>query len=177
MTDPFLEREKELMKLNQSLNSKMSFDFETPKASINMKSNKPKKITTYKSLRCDANQQKIVIKDTNKLKTENSCDAKQLLSSTYATEKFDEKSELDSKDAAFNPTTKHVDDAHQKQCNKSKRTMNGDKQMSNSDIISNALIECFDKTIDNKSSSNANQLSLIPSNVFRKNISTEGIIK
>lgn len=180
MADPFLEREKELMKLNESLNSKMSFDLKIPKPPINVKSaNKMKKITTNKLMRCDGNQAKNTTKDTNKLKTDiNSGDAKKPHINTYTIEKCDEKHELDPKDAAFNSTNHHiVDDAHHKQCNETKRTINADKPNNNSDKISNALIECIEKSNDNKSSSNINHLSLIPSNVFRKNISTDGIIK
>lgn len=190
MADPFLEREKELMKLNDTLNNKMSFDLKPSKAPINPKSmGKMKKIaTTNKTVRCDAIQPKNAIKDTKKFKTDNSCDVKKPVFTTYTPEKCDETHELDSKDAAFNPASHRIDDSSHKQCNNTTKTIinsnSNDKQSTataaaavSGDKISNALIECIEKTIDNKSSSNVNLLSLIPAHVIRKNISTDGIIK
>lgn len=191
MSDPFLEREKELMKLNESLNSKMSFDLKTPKASSAKSSNsniKFKKSLTNKPVKSDANHAKNGIKEANKLKND-SCDVKNPFANTYSTEKLCEKYELDPKDAAFNRNNNTInDDNTNKICNEFKRTTNdedndtsnhGDNNPINGHdtTMCDTLIETIEKTIDTKPSTNATQLSLIPGNVFRKNASAEGIIK
>lgn len=95
MPDPFLEREKELMKLNESLNTKMTFDFmkkqqqqqQQPKA---ITSNKVKKVTattaaaTAKSFKYDQiNHAKLGTKGTSKLKTDSCEIIKKPISNTY----------------------------------------------------------------------------------------------
>lgn len=192
MSDPFLEREKELMKLNESLNSKMSFDLKTPKVCNTKSNNKMKKSTTNKPLRSDVNQPKNGIKDVNKLKIDsNGCDVKKSFTNTYSTDKLCAKYELDPKDNAFNRNNNNnhtTNDDTNKICNETKRTAtndNGTKNNSdNGESINNGnntmcdkLIETIEKTIDTKPSANAIQLSLIPGNVFRKNASADGIIK
>lgn len=193
MSDPFLEREKELMKLNESLNSKMSFDLKTPKAIHSKSNNKAKKLNANKATSTirsvDVNQQqqqssKNGTEEANKLKND-SFDVKKSVSNTYITEKLlCEKHELDSKDTAFNRNNNtNIDDA-QKTCNEStnQTTDNNNKHESNERTINgnqlcDTLIETIEKTIDTKPTTNAQQLSLIPANMFRKNASAEGIIK
>lgn len=167
MSNSFLEREKELMKLNETLNNKMTFDLKTPKA-IHLKStNKSKRVAVNKALKCDGT------KGQNKLKNDSS-DVIQPVPSTHTTEKFSDKHELDSKDAAFN-SNYNIDDVTHKSCNEIKRPPN-EEQTSN-EKTSHGSIETAETTIDMKPSPNATHLSLIPPNMFRKNASSEGIIK
>ncbi|XP_055312487.1 testis-expressed protein 9-like [Sitodiplosis mosellana] len=187
MCDPFLEREKELMKLNELLNSKMSFDPKTPKTNNAKSNNKIKKSTTSKPLRNDANQPKNGMKEANKLRIDSSCDVKKPFANTHSTDKLCEKYELDPKDNAFNRNNNNHaknDDAN-KICNETKRTTddnggndNNNDAPSNGDTnMCDTLIDTIEKSIDTKPSTNATQLSLIPGNVFRKNTSADGIIK
>lgn len=191
MCDPFLEREKELMKLNESLNSKMSFDLKTPKVCATKSNNKLKKSTANKPLRSDVNQPKNGIKDVNKLKIDSNGggggDVKKPFTNTYSTDKLCAKYELDPKDNAFNRNNNNnhtTNDDVNKICNETKRTATNDNGTNNSDngrtadnTMCDALIETIEKTIDTKPSTNAIQLSLVPGNVFRKNASADGIIK
>lgn len=180
MSDPFLEREKELMKLNDTLNNKMSFDLKTPKPVKS--SNKMKRVTVNKTLKCDTNQPKTATKDANKFRND-SCDIKKSFSNASAAEKlFNEKShELDSKDNAYfnrkNNTGDDDDDNDNtnKVCMEIKRTTNNDHSQNSK--MCDTLIETIEKAIDTKPSANVTQLSLIPPNIFRKNASAEGIIK
>lgn len=156
MSDPFLEREKELMKLNESLNSKMSFDLKAPKTNAKP-TNKTKRITTNKTVR-DGNQLKnAIMKDANKSKIDS---AKKTISATH--DKY-EKHELDAKDVAS------IDE---RPCD-----IKSTEDQPNTAKLGDTLIETIEKSIDTKLPSNASQYNLIPANVFRKNASTEGIIK
>lgn len=176
MSDPFLEREKELMKLNESLNTKMSFDLKTPKSSnTKTNNNKIKKSTTSK-LR-DTNQPKNGMKDVNKLKND-SYDVKKSFTNTYSTEKLCEKYELDPKDNAFNRNNNTINnDNTNKISNEIKRTTDDNNQINDDTTMCDTIIESIEKTIDTKPSNNSTQFSLIPGNIFRKNSSAEGIIK
>lgn len=171
MTDSFLEREKELMKLNDSLNNRMSFDLKTPKSLNTKPANKMKRFSGTKPFKLDVNQAKNGTKDANKLKSD-SCDVKKPFATTYSTERLCEKHELDLKDNASNRSNDTIDDAN-KRCNEIKHMAND--QINNN--ICDTLVESIEKAIDTKPTTNANQLNLIPANVFRKNASAEGIIK
>lgn len=197
MSDPFLEREKELKKLNESLNNKMTFDLKQPKT-VNLKPiNKVKKVSINKAFKSDANQAKNRLKETmNKLKNDNNInnnnnngnssgsssnainigDVKKPFSNTYMiTEKCGEKHELDPKDASIVLNSKpFIDDTHKITANQIKSS--DDEQM-NTNKIGQTLIETIEKAIDTKSTTNPAHFSLIPSTICRKNISTEGIIK
>lgn len=190
MSDPFLEREKELMKLNESLNNQMTFDLKQPKT-VNLKPiNKVKKVTINKALKSDANQAKNRLKETmNKLKNDNNCsssgssnsaisigDGKKSFSNAHMTiEKCGEKHELDPKDAIVLNSKPFIDDTHKFTSNQIKQS--DDEQMCTSKI-GQTLIETIEKAIDTKPTTpNPAHLSLIPSTICRKNISTEGIIK
>lgn len=234
MPDPFLEREKELMKLNESLNTKMTLDFmkkqqqqqqHQPKP---IASNKVKKVNattaaiaaTAKSLKYDQiNHAKLGTKGTSKLKTDSCEIIKKPISNTYTSatdavvEKFtfvEKKHELDMKDIGFNRNSSSIrsnsncissnrfttatDDTHTT-CNRAinETTMGGDdvdddnenKHQINNKNFDHALIETIEKAIDTNVVTNtttmatttASHLSLIPANVYRKNISTDGIIK
>lgn len=180
MSDPFLEREKELMKLNESLNSKMSFDLKAPKTcnakTTNNKIKKPS--SANRSVKSDANQPKNGIKDVNKLSTDSCAAAKKPFTNTYTTEKLCEKYELEPKDNAFNRNNNNnaINDDTNQICNEIKRTI--DEQINGEHTMCDTLIETIEKAIDTKpSTTHATQLSLIPGNVFRKNASADGIIK
>lgn len=195
MSDPFLEREKELMKLNESLNSKISFDLKTPKVCNVKSNNKIKKSITNKPLRSDVNQPKNGIKEVNKLKIDsNGGDVKKPFTNTHSTDKLCANYELDPKDNAFNRNNNNnhtTNDDANKICNETKRSAandNDDRSNNNSkdnsdngrtgdNTMCDTLIETIEKTIDTKPSTNAIQLSLVPGNVFRKNASADGIIK
>lgn len=195
MSDPFLEREKELMKLNESLNSKITFNFKQPKP-MNLKpTNKFKKFAINKALKSDTNQAKNRTNETNKLKNDtniinnvnnssnngnvssssvvNNDDVKKSYSNTYSTtEILSEKHELDSKDATTFNRNSFINDTH-KSFNPIKKC---DEQII-TDKMGQTLIETIEKAIDTKPSINTAHLNLIPSNICRKNVSSEGIIK
>lgn len=175
MTDSFLEREKELMKLNDTLNTRMSFDLKTSKSLNTKPTNKAKRFPTTKPIKLDVNQAKNGTKETIKLKSD-SCDVKKPFSNTYATEKLCEKHELDPKDNAFNRTNDTIDDDANKRCNVQTIKHMANDQINNNNMC-DTIIESIEKAIDTKPSTNVNQLNLIPANVFRKNSSAEGIIK
>lgn len=199
MSDPFLEREKELMKLNDTLNNKMTFNLKQPK-SVNLKSmNKVRKFGSNKAVKSDVNQMKNRTIDTNKFKIENinnnnnndeniitngnninnngsdgsksnssvnNDDVKKSDSNAYST------TELDLKDAATLNRNSINDDTH--------KLLNPVKQFDDEisvDKMDQTLIENIEKAIDTKPSTNTAHLNLIPSNIFRKNVSSEGIIK
>lgn len=221
MSDPFLEREKELMKLNESLNTKMTFGLKQPKAAS--AGNRMKK-TIAKSFKCDQiNHAKLcTTKATSKLKADNCEIIKKPISNAYVdsvvavAQKFtavEKKHELDAKDIGFNRNiSNHTngsgngnsshsngDDTHTT-CNggikQTTTTMMGDsgnggggddddnKQPISNEHFDHALIESIEKAIGTKdvassatAATTAAHLSLIPSNVYRKNISNDGIIK
>lgn len=175
MSDQFLEREKELMKLNESLNNKMTFDLKQPKAANFKTANKLKKATVNKAAKSDVNQAKNRPKEANKLKSDssNGGDVKKPFANTYSAEMFSEKYELDPKDVIIN-RNEHTDDTN-KSCGENKRS--DDEQLS-AEKMGQYLVETIEKAIDTKTSPNsATHLSLIPPNIGRKNISSEGIIK
>lgn len=213
MADPFLEREKELKKLNESLNTKMIFDLKHPKVSA--ASNRMRK-SAAKSFKCDQiNHAKLCTKGTSKLKADSCEITKKPISNAYTTaaaattavEKFtvvEKKHELDMKDIGFNRKSSNTNscsshsnnaDDMQTTCNEGiKQTTMGDgsrsggsrgdddvnKQQINNENFDHALIETVEKAIDTKvvsSTTTVAHLSLIPANVYRKNISTDGIIK
>lgn len=214
MSDPFLEREKELMKLNESLNTKMTFGLKQPKVA-SATGNRLKK-TIAKPFKCDQiNHAKLcTTKATSKLKADNCEIIKKPISNAYTAtvvaQKFtavEKKHELDAKDIGFNRNiSNHThgscngshsngDDTHTA-CNgaiKQTTTMMGDgdgdgngggddnKQQISNEHFDHALIETIEKAIGTKdvasSVTAAAHLSLIPSNVYRKNISNDGIIK
>lgn len=226
MSDPFLEREKELMKLNESLNTKMTFGLKQPKAaaaSTTATGNRMKK-TIAKPFKCDQiNHAKLCsTKATSKLKADNCEIIKKPISNAYtdttvvaAVQKFtavEKNRELDAKDIGFNrnisshtngssnSSHRNGDDTHTT-CNggikqtTTTTTVMGDgggdddddnkqqqHQISN-EHFDHALIESIEKAIGTKdvvpsaTTTTAAHLSLIPPNVYRKNISNDGIIK
>lgn len=213
MSDPFLEREKELKKLNESLNTKMTFDLKhQAKATANSKMKKVRTVTATtaaaaaKSIKCDQiNHAKLSSKGTFKLKTDNCEIIKKPISNAYTSiERFIggvKRHELGVKDIAFNCNSSNSNgnstavDSHT-MCDESiKQTMmcdgdgdsgggcdDGDdnkKQRNHNEKHSDhGLIETIEKAIDtNVVSNTAAHLSLIPANVYRKNVSTDGIIK
>lgn len=234
MSDPFLEREKELMKLNESLNTKMTFGSKQPKAAATATAGNRMKKPIVKSFKCDQiNHAKLcTTKATSKLKADNCEIIKKPISNAYvdsvAVQKFtavEKKHELDAKDIGFNRNISNRtngsgngnsshssgDDTHTT-CNggikqTTTTTMMGDgdgkgngngnnggddddnKQQISNEHFDHALIESIEKAIGTKdvassttaaaatAATTAAHLSLIPSNVYRKNISTDGIIK
>lgn len=157
MSDSFLEREKELMKLNESLNTKMTFDLKQPKA-VNFKTtNKIRKPTANKSIRREINQAKIRVKELNKLKNDE-CD--------------------DITKPILNASTPIQHDATNvtniAECNDRKHAA---PEQTPVDKMTHQLVETIEMAIDTKVASTADHLSLIPSSIFRKNVSSEGIIK
>lgn len=228
MSDPFLEREKELMKLNESLNTKMTFGSKQPKAAATATAGNRMKKPIVKSFKCDQiNHAKLcTTKATSKLKADNCEIIKKPISNAYvdsvAVQKFtavEKKHELDAKDIGFNRNISNRtngsgngnsshssgDDTHTtcnggiKQTTTTTTTMMGDgdgngnnggddddnkQQQISNEHFDHALIESIEKAIGTKdvassttAATTAAHLSLIPSNVYRKNISTDGIIK
>lgn len=215
MSDPFLEREKELMKLNESLNTKMTFDLKQPKASV---SSRTKRVSgtvaaaaaattaTTKLLKYDQiNHAKPCTKATSKSKTDSCEIIKKPISTGHSVTAV----ELEAKDIGFNRTSsgnfssisnknrsthKTMDDTHTT-CNADiKQTMMGvggdmtrddgcaNQQQYNSVNIDHAPIEktiekAIDTTMAMTKTTAAAHLNLIPANVYRKNITTDGIIK
>lgn len=220
MPDPFLEREKELMKLNESLNTKMIFDLKQPKAVNSKRMKKP----IAKSFKYDQiNHAKLCTKATSKLKADNCEIIKKPISNAYTTvtataaaavvQKFtvvEKKHELDAKDIAFNRNSSNNNNTNRSNADDTHTTCNGgikqtkmmgdgggadgggggsrgddddNKQQISNEHFDHALIETIEKAIDTKvvassaTETAAAHLSLIPSNVYRKNITNDGIIK
>lgn len=200
MCDPFLEREKELMKRNDSLNTKMTFDWkQRTKATAHGKKKKVAAAVVAaaaKSFKCDqTNQADLGTMGTSKSKTDN-CEItkKPIPNASANVRKFNgvEKHELGAKDIGCNRKSS-ADDTHTK-CNEDiKWTTVGDRaggdddddadfgnkqRTNNEQPFDHALIETIQKAIDTKAdASTAAHLSLIPANVHRKNVSADGIIK
>lgn len=176
MLDPFLEREKELMKLNESLNNKIPFDLKIAKPCNSKKPTKIKPIKTLsvskveKTLKSPATPAKIIIdaksKDPPKFATNF---AKKTLPMQHRQASGLQKSDLD--DQCFIDSLNFSTKSEQM------------KLMS----VEQASPEEFDKKMNaitneeinkaNTAQSSAAELSLIPQNLFRRNVSSEGIIK
>lgn len=217
MSDPFLEREKELMKLNESLNTKMTFGLKQPKAATAAAASKRMRKPIAKSSKCDQiNHAKLCTKATSKSKADNCEIIKKPISNAYtdtvavatAVQKFtvaEKTHELDAKDIGFNRNSSNnanrsnADDTHTT-CNggigQTTTAMGGgcdgggggddddNKQQISNEHFDHALIETIEKAIDTNvvassaaTATAAAHLSLIPSNMYRKNISNDGIIK
>lgn len=173
MAESFLEREKELMKLNDSLNNRMSFDLKTPKALNAKPAIKTKRFSASKPFKLNVNQAKNGTKDANQLKGD-SCDAKKTFAATYSIDPLCEKHELDLKDNASNRSNDTIDGDANQRCTEIKHMAN---DQINNNNMRDTLVESIEKAIDTKPATHVNQLNLIPANVFRKNSSAEGIIK
>lgn len=187
MTDLFLEREKELMKLNESLNSKITFDLKTPKANC-----KPTVTSTAK--RSSANQLNL-----NKAQAKNET-IKSLSKKKYS--KDSNTSKLNKSDNISDLKTTFTNNAHtfEKQCEKYElerkasdtvgdvnahlqnnncpNFFNEIRNFSDEIKISNSN-ELNEMEMDNADTNNkrVSHLSLVPQNLLRRNVSSDGIIK
>lgn len=177
--DSFLEREKELMKLNETLNNKISFDLKPP--NMVKTATKSKKPQFNKSMKNEISQTK-TNNSMNTLTSERESlnskidicsDSKNSISTNaHSIEKFTKKCELEWKDNAYNNNPNNrLDDANKIEQIKKEKSLVANKlnelSMANTDKI----------IIDDKIQRSASALSLIPQNVIRRNVSTEGIIK
>lgn len=187
MSDLFLEREKELMKLNESLNSKITFDLKAPKVNW-----KPTAQTTTK--RTSANQlslNKVQAKNgtikslstkkcakdsnTNKLnKSDNISDFKTTFTNNAHTiEKQCEQYELEPKASdAVGDVNAHLQNNNCHNFFNEIQTFSDEINILKSNELNE--IEMDNADTNNKRVSN---LSLVPQNLLRRNVSSDGIIK
>lgn len=180
--DTFLEREQELMKLNETLNSKISFDWKAPNATATSTSTKLKtKPPPSKSIKAEAVPAKCTpttVRQTPKSKNDN-CSGDKIASNASGTHTADanvtkhRQRDLDWKDNAYGANNRNggalaankPDQAHD-QPNGVKSTMTEFTTAIADKLISNDRIE-----------TNANALSLIPQTMMKRNVSSDGIIK
>lgn len=196
MTDLFLERERELMKLNESLNSKISFDLKTPKVNWKPTATTTTKRTSSNQLnlnRVQAKNETIkslptkkCAKDSNtkKLyKSENISDLKTTLANNAHTiEKQCEKYEFERKpDDAVDDVNAHLQNNNNNCLNMFNEIRNFSDETATSIELHelNELNEMNEMKMNNADINNkrVSNLSLVPQNLLRRNVSSDGIIK
>lgn len=187
MTDQFLEREKELMKLNESLNNKITFDLKTPKVNLKPTATSTTKRTSANQLSLNKVQgknetiklssTKKCAKDlnTNKLnKSNHTSDLKTTFTNNAHTiEKQCEKYELERKASdAVGDVAAHI------QNNNCHYFFNESRNFSD-EIKTSKSNELNEMEMDNADTNNkrVSNLSLVPQNLLRRNVSSDGIIK
>lgn len=184
--DTFLEREQQLMKLNETLNSKISFDWKVPNVTIASTTTKFKsKPPPNKSIKAETNSAKCTTTTTNVRQTPKSkndnCGNNKITINTNGTHTIDanatkhKQNDLDGKDNAYGAnnrngsklTANKPDQTHdQPPTNGVKSTMTEFTAAIADKLISNDRIEM-----------NASALSLIPQTMMKRNVSSDGIIK
>lgn len=179
MTDLFLEREKELMELNESLNNKIIFDFKTPKTNCkptvtsNAKRSSAKQLNLYKAQAKNETIKSLSTKkcskdsNTSKLnKSDNISDLKTTFTNNaHTVEKQCEKYELEWK----------ASDLPNNNCHNffnEIRDFSDEIKISNSNELNEMEMDNADTNIKRVSN-----LSFVPQNLFRRNVSSDGIIK
>lgn len=176
MLNPYLEREKELMKLNESLNNKIPFDLKAKALIRKPVKAKPRTVTPSKTERCAKMPVKSVgdvkCKDVNKFSTSLS---KKLTSTSNeeAIAKVELEKYYDEYDN-FSESDRKLDQV--KLTDEEKTAVEKVAQQANA---SSKQIEKTVTTIDKSKETEPNitEMSLIPQNFFRRNVSSEGIIK
>lgn len=180
--DTFLEREQQLMKLNETLNSKISFDLKVPNVATTSTTAKTKfKPPPSKSIKAEAIPAKCTatsVRQTPRPKNDN-CDSDKIAINANGTHATDanatkhKQRDLDEKDNAYGANNRNggtfaankPDQMHD-QSNGVKSTMTEFTAAIADKIISNDRIE-----------TNASALSLIPQTMMKRNVSSDGIIK
>lgn len=185
--DTFLEREKELMKLNESLNSKISFDWKAPNVAViastlattksknkppsplnkSIKTESPQSKSTPTTVRSTIIKSKIDSCDnsngngnSSNKNTTNSNSAHTADGNTTA-----KKRDLDWKDNAYGANSRNID-------------ANNNEQSAIKTSANEFATAIADKIISNdRNEISASALSLIPQNMMKRNVNSDGIIK